>query len=170
MEVKMSIFSKLFGKKSDSDSPASLSGQPVFIRKEQNNSGTYEIYKARDAESAKEFLMERDVKEKLYYIVVETPEGNWGMDMQGLYLEHLLPFQSNIESAESEGSMNLIPSMFSLQMAANGITDNFINTVECGKCNHQWQDGLRYQESTIVRCPKCKSLNKIDSSNLRIYR
>ncbi len=48
---------------------------------------TYRIYKAANAASAKEFLKKNPVDKMLYYIVVETPEGNFGRDIQGIYEE-----------------------------------------------------------------------------------
>ena len=159
----------IFKKKKEATSPSSnKSKQPKFIRKERTQGGTYEIYKGKDAETAKEFLMTKRVDEQQYYIVVETPEGNWGMDVKGLYLEKILPFQNDVSSAECEGATCGMPDMFGLQMAAKGFNDNFILKVECGNCKHQWQDGLRYQKITVVRCPKCKKLNKIDSSNFNV--
>lgn len=165
----MGIFDRLRGKKkSNKESSGRKVKQPKFIRKEQKADRAYEIYKGQDAESAREFLLKKRVDKPLYYIVVETPEGNWGMDVKGLYLERLLPWQMNISSAECEG--HIIPmswDMFSLQMAAKRFNDNFIAKVQCGKCEHQWPDGVRYQEFTIVRCPKCRAKNKVDSSNIR---
>lgn len=165
----MSFFKKLFGK---DEEPARASGpkvkSPKLLRKERKQGSTYEVYKGDDSESAKEFLMGRRVDEAQYYIVVETPEGNWGMDVKGLYLEKLLPFQKDLASAQIDGSTCAMPDMFGLQMAARGINDNFVVKVECGKCQHQWPEALRYQNKTVVRCPKCKTLNKIDSSHFRV--
>ena len=48
---------------------------------------TYEVYRAKTAQQAREFLEGKTVTEKLYYIVVETPEGNWGKDIKGMYKE-----------------------------------------------------------------------------------
>lgn len=142
---------------------------PKFVRKEQNNNSTYEIYKGTDAESAKDFLLTKRVDKKQYYILVETPEGNWGMDIKGLYLEHLLPWQTNISSAKCTGTIILMShSNFGLNSAARGFNDNFIVKVQCGKCEHQWSDGVRYQNITVVRCPKCKTLNKVDSGNIKV--
>jgi len=90
------------------------------------------------------------------------------LDVKGLYLERLLPFQKDVGSAKCEGSTCGMPDMFGLNAAARGINDNFIANVECGKCEHRWQDGLRYQDITVVRCPKCKTLNKIDSGNFHV--
>lgn len=70
----------------------------VFVREytekkivygEQNNEVTltYRIYKAADAASAKEFLKENPVNRPTYYVIVETPEGNWGRDIDGIYKE-----------------------------------------------------------------------------------
>ena len=54
-------------------------GQPGIV--------TYEVYKAHSAQDAREFLDGKSVAERLYYIVVESPEGNWGKDIEGLYKE-----------------------------------------------------------------------------------
>lgn len=143
-------------------------GVPEFVTKRQTPSGTYEVYKGSDAESAKDFLKNKKVNENKYYIKVETPEGNWGIDINGFYLERLLPFQLDINSAKYEGSICGMPDIIGLQYAARGICDNFIVGMECGQCKHQWIDGLRYQNITVVRCPKCKSLNKVDSSSIRV--
>ncbi len=165
----MSIFKNLFGQGEGTGSQSSGKGaQPTFIGKDRNQSGTYETYRGQDAESAKAFLMTKRVDEPQYYIVVETPEGNWGLDVKGLYLERLLPFQTNVAAAQVQGRTCGFPDMFSLQMAARGINDNFLAKVECGKCQHQWQDGLRYKNVTVVRCPGCKTLNKVDTSNFNV--
>ena len=136
---------------------------PEFVTKRQTPSGTYEVYKGSDAESAKDFLKNKKVNENKYYIKVETPEGNWGVDIDGLYLERLVPFQLDINSAECEGSICGMPTPANLQYAVNGLVENFVVTVRCGKCSHKWEDGIRYKNMTVVRCPNCNSLNKVDS-------
>ncbi len=138
--------------------------QPKFVVKRQTPSGTYEVYKGGSAESARAFLATKRVTQSKYYIKVETPEGNWGMDLDGLYLERLVPFQSNIPSAQSDGSISGMPAGASLKYASKNLSDNFIVQVKCGKCGREWQDGLLYKKATIVKCPQCKSLNKVDSS------
>ena len=69
-------------------------GQPervVFVREDrQQRAGvtmTYRIHKAPDAASAKAFLEQNPVARQFYYIVVETPEGNYCRDIQGIYKE-----------------------------------------------------------------------------------
>jgi hypothetical protein len=47
----------------------------------------YRIHKAPDAASAKAFLEKNPVTKKYYYIVVETPEGNYCRDIDGMYKE-----------------------------------------------------------------------------------
>lgn len=42
-------------------------------------------YKAPDAASAQAFLQQHPVTEQFYYIEIETPEGNYGRDIQGIY-------------------------------------------------------------------------------------
>ena len=48
---------------------------------------TYQIYKGLNTESAKAFLQKNLVTKNFYYIIVETPEGNYGRDIQGIYKE-----------------------------------------------------------------------------------
>ncbi len=153
----MDFLHKLFGKKQQ----VTL---PKFVVKRQTPSGTYEVYRGNNAECARTFLASKKVDKKQYYIKVETPEGNWGIDIDGLYLEQLVPFQLNINSAQYEGGICGMPTMSSLQYAANRIADNFVVTIKCGKCNHEWSDGIRFKNITGVRCPNCNSLNKVDSS------
>lgn len=58
-----------------------------FVRKEQNGMNTYEIYRGASRAAATEFLQAHPVNKPLYYIVVETPEGNFGRDKDGIYQE-----------------------------------------------------------------------------------
>ena len=48
---------------------------------------SYEIYKSDTAEAARQFLEHHNVGEPQHYVVVETPEGNWAKDIQGMYKE-----------------------------------------------------------------------------------
>lgn len=145
-------------------SPASVR----FIQKTTSNGNTYEAYTCDDTESAKEFLLSKSVDKPKYYVVVQTPAGVWGTDCKGLYKEHLLPWQGDVSSAKTEGETVGIPDMFSLQMAANGINDNFVAGVECGKCGHHWVEGLRYQAWTVVQCPNCGVKNKVNSHGYNV--
>jgi hypothetical protein len=125
---------------------------------------TYEEYKAESAQAARQFLLTKQVKEPNYYIVVETLEGGWGLDVEGLYLERLAPWQTDISLAEVEGRTGSgSPSQFALDSARRCITDNFVHTVICGKCGEEWQDGLRYQAVTVVKCPHCNTKNSVSS-------
>jgi phage FluMu protein Com len=143
---------------------------PVFLEKRSLPGGTYEIYQSTDTESAKAFLKTRTVTEPKYYVIIETPDGNWGIDKEGLYLEQLLPWQKDLSLAGVEGSHNPLSVVaFSLQMAARHITDNFIVQVTCGSCGQEWLDGVRYQNTTVVRCPKCKTYNSIDTGNIQVF-
>lgn len=47
----------------------------------------YEVYTGPDKASASAFLKTKPVTRKFYYIVVETPEGNFGRDINGFYQE-----------------------------------------------------------------------------------
>jgi hypothetical protein len=48
---------------------------------------TYEVYTADSKAAALEFLETKRVTKALYFIVVETPEGNWCKDKMGMYQE-----------------------------------------------------------------------------------
>jgi hypothetical protein len=48
---------------------------------------TYRIYKAPNKACAMAFLEKNPVTRNLYYLVVETPEGNFCRDIQGIYKE-----------------------------------------------------------------------------------
>jgi len=48
---------------------------------------TYRIHKAPDAASAKAFLQRQAVTTPHHYLVVETPEGTYGRDLDGIYKE-----------------------------------------------------------------------------------
>ena len=64
----------------------------VFVRENRTPNpfggiNTYRIYKGPDRVSAQAFLKESPVTRNLYYIIVETPEGNYCRDIQGIYKE-----------------------------------------------------------------------------------
>ncbi len=65
----------------------------VFVREDRvpsklgTGTAIYRIYQGPNAESARAFLEKNPVTEELFYIVVETPEGNFGRDIQGMYKE-----------------------------------------------------------------------------------
>jgi len=50
----------------------------------------YEIYRAKDKRAAMRFLtrVPRADIEPQYYVVVETPEGEFGKDIDGIYQDH----------------------------------------------------------------------------------
>jgi hypothetical protein len=66
-----------------------------FIRKENQQKivggvpfiMTYEIYRGPDAATAQSFLSTKKVTQPRYYIIVETPQGNYGRDIDGIYRE-----------------------------------------------------------------------------------
>lgn len=143
---------------------AKEAGRPTFVRTFKKGNNTYEVYEAASAEVARQFLLKKKVDRPLYYITVETPEGNWGIDKEGLYLVQLLPWQTDLNIAECTGSIIEPPSMFGLQLVVQGIGDNFIVKVRCEQCGREWLDGVRYQALTVVRCPQCRRYNRVDTS------
>lgn len=141
-----------------------MTDEPIFVFTETNQNGNvYETYRASDAEAAKAFLLTKQVDRDLYYIVVETPSGNWGMDVEGLYLENLLRWQLDAGPVDCVGQIHSLPNRFGVVMAAQGNVDNFVVRVRCGRCGHLWYDGVRYQNNTLVRCPSCMARNTVDS-------
>lgn len=66
-------------------------GKVVFVREDRQqgmgHTMIYRIHKGPDAASAKAFLEKNPVTKQLYYIVVETPEGNYCRDIRGIYKE-----------------------------------------------------------------------------------
>ena len=56
-----------------------------FTKTEQRKQFTYEIYNAPNREQALAFLKSKVVNKPMYYIEVETPEGIFGRDLNGIY-------------------------------------------------------------------------------------
>jgi len=46
------------------------------------------------------------------------------------------------------------------------MSDNFLAEIRCGRCGHEWIDGIRYSDVTRVRCPDCRAFNRVDSGSL----
>jgi hypothetical protein len=63
----------------------------IFLREDRvqnmGKTAVYRVHSAPDAESAKAFLEQNPVKQKFFYLVVETPEGNYCRDIVGIYKE-----------------------------------------------------------------------------------
>jgi len=144
--------------------------KPVFVEKSIQGNNTYEVYEGSSAAAAREYLQSRKVDEPQYYLVVRTPEGNWGMDQLGLYLEHLLPWQTDPDNAEvdAEDLFTCPYTMTGVDPCSKGTTDNFIVKVRCGKCQRDWLDAVRYQDNTVVRCPDCGTYNRADTRQLYV--
>ena len=68
-------------------------GKVTFVREDHGKSPyggkmmTYRIHSAPSVEVAKQFLQDNPVDKPLFYIVVETPEGNYCRDKTGIYKE-----------------------------------------------------------------------------------
>ncbi len=139
-------------------------GVPVnFVEKVVEDGVTCEVLEARDAAGARAFLLARETRRPGYYVRVITPEeGTWGRDLDGLHLEKLLPFQIHLRAAKAEGRIIGEPNPNSFSAAARGEKDNYVVEVQCGHCSHIWPDALRYQKPTLVRCPACGILNKVE--------
>ena len=71
--------------------PAIKPDKVIFVREDrQQRMGEtmiYRIHKAPNAASAQAFLQQNPVTRQFYYLVVETPEGNYCRDIQGIYKE-----------------------------------------------------------------------------------
>jgi ribosomal protein S27E len=135
---------------------------------QRRNQYTYEYYRASSPEEARYFLDQTYITLPLYYVMVETPEGTWGRDKDGMFLEHLCDFQHNLSLAQCEANSAFLPQrMEDVQLAANGITDNFLLSVNCGSCGHEWTDGVTYRSKTVVKCPECGKYNLVNTEHIR---
>ena len=81
----MGILSRLFG-------GGGVSLVKKYSEERQTPSGSstyhYSVYKCGSAQKAREFLDAKTISAKYTYIIVETPEGNWGKDIGGMYKEN----------------------------------------------------------------------------------
>jgi len=59
----------------------------VFIREDKDNNNIWVVYKAPTKVDAMAFLSKITVDQPFYFVVVETPEGNYGRDKDGIYHE-----------------------------------------------------------------------------------
>lgn len=65
--------------------PANAGAPVIFREKFTKNQFTYETYDSASKAAATAFLAAHPVRERLYYICVYTPEGNFGRDIDGIY-------------------------------------------------------------------------------------
>jgi hypothetical protein len=87
----MSIFGKLFGSRDQRTAVQKV----TFVREEKKKindafapglvTGTYRFYKAGSKDQALEFLNKQDVSQKFLYLSVDTPDGRWCKDCDGVY-------------------------------------------------------------------------------------
>jgi hypothetical protein len=61
--------------------------QVTFVRESRDTSSVWMVYKAPCKADAMAFLSQQIIDKPLYYVVVETPEGNFGRDKDGMYQE-----------------------------------------------------------------------------------
>ena len=74
-------------KKPTKPKPTNKAGKATYDRTDKQGPNTYEVYKAPSQSVALEFLKNKPVSKPLYYVIIETPEGNWGKDKDGIYQE-----------------------------------------------------------------------------------
>lgn len=128
---------------------------------------TYEYYRAESPDEALCFLGQTEVTEPNAYVVVETPDGRWGRDKDGVYLEALRPWQRDLSPAVCSAHTAAFPARpADLRLCAEGVTDNYLLEVACGRCGHRWTDGVAYRAKTAVRCPECGAYNIADTNGV----
>jgi hypothetical protein len=91
------VFQKYGGRKKGDKEPDMLvkavsaqngnAGNATYVREDRNQLGTYTIYQAPCKADAVAFLATQSVTQPGCYIVVDTPEGRFGKDIQGFYQE-----------------------------------------------------------------------------------
>ncbi|MDR0698951.1 MAG: DUF805 domain-containing protein [Tannerella sp.] len=59
----------------------------TFVREDRDATSVWVIYKAPSKSDAMDFLSQQQIVRPLYYVIVETPEGNFGRDKDGFYQE-----------------------------------------------------------------------------------
>jgi uncharacterized protein YndB with AHSA1/START domain len=64
-----------------------LSSRVTFVRESREASYVWMIHQAANKADAMEFLSQQQIDKPFYYMVVETPEGNFGRDEDGIYTE-----------------------------------------------------------------------------------
>jgi uncharacterized membrane protein YhaH (DUF805 family) len=62
-------------------------GKVFFVREDKDQTGTFITYNASCKADAINFLTPLNITQPSYYVVVDTPEGSFGKDNQGLYQE-----------------------------------------------------------------------------------
>ncbi len=91
----MSILGKLFGHKRQGKGQGTVVERVIFVREEKRKindaffpglvMGTYRFYRADTKDQALEFLNKQDVSQKFLYLSVDTPDGRWCKDCDGVY-------------------------------------------------------------------------------------
>jgi TPR repeat protein len=105
--VKVNL--KNFGKETRSYAfiDNSLDTRVLYSETVDNAQGHYDVYKASSRDAALKFLRGKTVKEERQYVVVETPEGNFGRDFIMIFNEST---GSMIEFVERIALSNLVKS------------------------------------------------------------
>lgn len=68
--------------------PAAITAASVtFVREHQKGMHTYRVHRGPSKAAAMAFLQNHPVTRNFYYLIVETPEGNFGRDIDGIYVE-----------------------------------------------------------------------------------
>lgn len=89
-EKVLETFGPSLARLRETESP---SGDGVQYKETESKQGpmgvrqTYEVYKADSKTAALSFLEQKKVSQEYYYLIVETPEGNWGKDRMGMFEE-----------------------------------------------------------------------------------
>jgi len=59
----------------------------VFLREDKDNDNIWVVYQASSKADATDFLSTQEITRPAFYVIVETPEGNFGKDKDGVYQE-----------------------------------------------------------------------------------
>jgi DNA-directed RNA polymerase subunit RPC12/RpoP len=128
-----------------------------LIERHLEGTASVEIFAARNAKSAREFLALRRVNKPNYRVIVRTnDEGTWIAVPGSIWLESLLPFQKDLRAAQVSGCIQCVLE------TRNPAGTCVMAEILCANCGASWTDGLRPGSSTVVRCPDCRSLNRVD--------
>jgi hypothetical protein len=81
------VFGPSLAKKEGTKSSGEVKFKEREVKTRMGIEQTYEVYTANNKEDAMVFLEKTKVDIQNYYVIVETPEGNWGKDCMGTFEE-----------------------------------------------------------------------------------
>ena len=86
-EQVFEVFGPSFAKREGTKSSGEVKFKKREVKTRMGIKMTYDVHTANNKEDAMAFLEKTKVDIQHYYVIVETPEGNWGKDTMGVFKE-----------------------------------------------------------------------------------